>query len=116
MIRQIYEEAVRRVMDKNIHKRIKKDDSGQLWIDRHVKIRQDLWDKCEKLGFNRSALINELLEEFLTLYESFKRHKQVGPPRFELGSPAPQAERLPGYPTAPAVINWRMVFKGFCYF
>ncbi len=110
MIRQIYEEAVRRVMDKNIHKRIKKDDSGQLWIDRHVTIRKDLWDKCGKLGFNRSMLINELLEEFLILYESFKQQKIMGPPRFELGSPAPQAERLPGYPTAPRCISESQVF------
>ena len=28
----------------------------------------------------------------------------VGPPRFELGSPAPQADRIPSYPTAPYLL------------
>ncbi len=80
---------------------MKKDEDGHLWIDRHITIRQDLWEKCAEFGFNRSALINELLEEFLTLYESFKLHRNMGPPRFELGSPAPKAGRITRLPYGP---------------
>ncbi len=29
------------------------------------------------------------------------KHYVVGPPRFELESPAPEAGRMPSYPTAP---------------
>jgi hypothetical protein len=30
----------------------------------------------------------------------------MGPPRFELGSPAPKAGRIPNYPTDPADANY----------
>ena len=101
MLTDLYVEAAIRVMDKSIHKRIRRDESGHVWIDRHVKIREDLWQKCEEYGFNRSKLINELLEEFLTLYETFRRSKIMGPPRFELGSPAPKAGRITRLPYGP---------------
>ena len=101
MLTDLYVEAARRVMDKDVHKRISRDENGYVWIDRHIKIREDLWRKCEEYGFNRSKLINELLEEFITLYETFRRYKGMGPPRFELGSPAPKAGRITRLPYGP---------------
>ena len=36
----------------------------------------------------------------------------MGPPRFELGLPAPQAGRIPSYPTGPYVyVNSRLIQK-----
>ena len=86
-------------MDKTIHKRIRKDKDGRIWIDRHIMIRQDLWEKCKKYGFNVSVLISELLDEFLALFEAFRHGKLVAPRGFEPRSPAPKAGRIDRYPT-----------------
>ena len=99
MVADIYYQAVINVMGKNIHRRIKKDKDGYIWIDRHILIRQDLWEKCKKYGFNVSVLVSDLLDEFLTLYEAFKHKKLVAPGGFEPPSPAPKAGRIDRYPT-----------------
>ncbi len=81
-------------MDKDIHKWINVDELGRKYIDRHIKIRDDLWRKCEELGFNRSKLINELLDEFLTLYEAYKKKKVMLRSGFEPESSARKAYKL----------------------
>ncbi len=57
--------------------RMKKDENGYVYIG-ILQYGRILWGRCAKFGFNRSALINELLREFLTLYETFKLHKKHG--------------------------------------
>ena len=36
--------------------------------------------------------------------EERERNTSMGQPRFELGSRAPKARRIPGYPTAPCAV------------
>ena len=36
--------------------------------------------------------------------EERERNASMGQPRFELGSRAPKARRIPGYPTAPCAV------------
>ena|GEM_PF-6970642 len=101
MLGVIYSEVAGRVMEKDVRKRVRRDEDDNSWVDVHIVIRRDLWEKCKELGFNRSKLINDLLEEFITLFETFRRYKHVGPPRFELGSPAPKAGRITRLPYGP---------------
>ena len=37
--------------------------------------------------------------------EERERNASMGQPRFELGSRAPKARRIPGYPTAPCAVS-----------
>ncbi len=115
MINDIYLETIRRVMDKDIHKWINVDELGRKYIDRHIKIRDDLWRKCEELGFNRSKLINELLDEFLTLYEAYKKKKVMLRSGFEPESSARKADMI-GRATLPELSskNYSTYINIFC--
>ena len=63
----------------------------------HILIREDLLERLKKTPFYK--LLNELLENFLDLWEFTRRQRIVAPRGFEPRSPAPKAGRIDRYPT-----------------
>ena len=84
-------------------------------IHLNLSVYRDLIRKARENGLVISKFLeNKLLEHFQFIDVVSKvKNNRVGPPRFELGLPAPQAGRMPSYPTGPK--NWIIFLKSFIF-
>jgi hypothetical protein len=73
----------------------------------NLLIEADLVDRARQQGIVISRFLENKLQEYFSFIDVVSRpqglsqNDSVGPLRFELKSLAPQARRIPSYPTGP---------------
>ncbi|KUJ94015.1 MAG: hypothetical protein XD40_0836 [Archaeoglobus fulgidus] len=70
-----------------------------------LSVDKNLVEAAKNIGLNLSAFLEIQLRQYLSVLKNgYLPNPQVGPPRFELGSPAPKAERITRLPYGPSVM------------